>query len=97
MSDLFKRLYENPDILVNIAFSNKTKKKIFIWVEPTCVSIDLDANTEYKIVSHERYFSMDFNEDNNIVFWLEYSFGFQLYKRIGADWTLDYDCSEINL
>ncbi len=104
MEQRIKYFYDHPETLVDIEFSNRTKQTINIWVELACVSIDLDSETEYKIVSHDRYFRMEFDENNHVVFYLQYSFGFKLYKRQMqnkgstkvSDWTIDYDCSEIN-
>ena len=42
-----------------------------IWVEPTCMSIDLDHETEYKIVSDDRFFRIEFDKDNQIIFYLQ--------------------------
>ncbi|WP_152560146.1 hypothetical protein [Hymenobacter sp. IS2118] len=98
-----KFFYEHPETLVDIEFSNRTNIFINIWVEPLCLSIDLDKDTEYKVVSHDRFFRIEFDKDNQIVFYLQHSFGFKLYKRASSadilnenEWLLDYDCSDIN-
>ena len=98
-----KRLYEDPDKLVVIEFSNRTTIKKYIWVEPTCVSIELKADTEYQVITHDRTFRIEFDNEETIVFYLQYSFGFILNKRPSSSepnnpnpWTLDMDCSEIN-
>lgn len=98
-----KYFYDHPETLVDIEFSNRTNTLTNIWVEPSCTSIDLDKDTEYKIVSHDRFFRMEFDKDNQIIFYLQYSFGFKLYKRASTsevvnknEWLLDYDCSDIN-
>lgn len=103
MEERIKFFYEHPETLVDIEFSNRTNTLTNIWVEPACTSIDLDKDTEYKIVSHDRFFRMEFDKDNQVVFYLQYSFGFKLYKRASSadvvnknEWLLDYDCSDIN-
>lgn len=103
MEERIKYFYEHPETLVDIEFSNRTEQKVNIWIELTCVSIDLDQHTEYKIVTHDRYFRMEFDENNRVIFYLQYSFGFKLFKRpISQDsssktaWQLDLDLSDIN-
>lgn len=102
MEERIKYFYEHPEALIDIEFSNRTKQTVNIWVELACVSIDLNQETEYKITTHDRYFRMEFDENNRVVFYLQYSFGFKLYKRpisknnSSQEWQLDYDCSDIN-
>ncbi|MFT3704509.1 MAG: hypothetical protein QM802_19230 [Agriterribacter sp.] len=103
VDDRIKYFYEHPETLVDIVFSNRTKQTVHIWVELACVAIELDHETEYKIVTHDRYFRMEFDKHNQVVFYLQYSFGFKLYKRaISKDipskinWQLDLDYSDIN-
>jgi len=98
-----KNLYENPDLLVDVEFSNRTNKTKSIWVELACVEIDVDPHTEYRILTHDRSFHIAFDSDDSIIFYLQYSFGFKLYKRPVSktaykanDWILDYDISHIN-
>lgn len=101
--DKIKFFYEHPEMLVEIEFSNRTEQKKKVWVEPTCVEFELDALTEYKIVTHDKCLRMEFDKDDFIVFYLEHSFGFKLYKRpISIDiinsneWILEEDLSVIN-
>lgn len=103
MEERVKYFYEHPETLVDIEFFNRTNALKNIWVEPACTSIDLDNDTEYKIVTHDRFFRIEFDKDNQVIFYLQYSFGFKLYKRPASDdvtnkneWVLDYDCSDIN-
>jgi len=103
MDKRVKYFYEHPETLVDIEFFNRTNTLRNIWVEPACTSIDLDKETEYKIVTHDRFFRMEFDNNNQVIFYLQYSFGFKLYKRPTSDdvtnknaWVLDYDCSDIN-
>jgi hypothetical protein len=95
--------YEHPDMLVEIEFANRTDKKKRVWVETSCVEFELDSNTEYRIVTHDKSFRIDFDSENSIIFYLQYSFGFKLYKRRVSDaivnhdeWILEHDTSEIN-
>lgn len=101
--DKIKFFYDNPKLLVEIEFGNRTDEKKTLWIEPTCVEFELDAQTEYKIITHDKYFRIEFDKDDLIVFYLQYSFGFKLYKRPTSkeiinpnDWILDIDTSEIN-
>jgi hypothetical protein len=98
-----KQLYNTPAELVVIEFANRTDIKKFVWVEPACVSIEIDARTEYKIVTHDKSFRIEFDVDETITFYLQYSFGFILYKRVLSEtnsdsnsWNVDMDLSEIN-
>jgi hypothetical protein len=98
-----KKLYNTPGKLVEIEFANRTDIKKFVWVEPTCVSIEIDAQTEYKILTHDKTFRIEFDKDETIIFYLQYSFGFILYKRLVSEtnpnlnsWKVDIDLSEIN-
>lgn len=101
--DTIKDIYENPDLLVDIEFANRTDKKKTVWVEPACIEFELDTQTEYKILTHDKFFRIDFKKDDFIIFYLQSSFGFKLYKRPTSKeiinenkWTLEEDTSEIN-
>ncbi len=101
--DRVKFFYDNPDLLVDIEFANRTDQKRGVWVEPACIEFELDAHSEYKIVTHDKFFRIEFDKDDRIVFYLQYSFGFKLFKRPTSqevinpnEWTLDQDTSEIN-
>ena len=91
-------LYNNPEALTEIELINKSKKLKFIWCEPSCLGIDLDKNCDYKIVTHDKSFSIEFTDNDNVVFWVNKSFGFKLYKRKQGEnnWILDIDMSTIN-
>src|SRR5258708_24154225 len=59
--------------------------------------------TEYKLVTEERFFRLEFDHNARLIFYLQYSFGFQLFKRaapaqldIPNEWVLDFDWSDIN-
>ncbi len=103
IDERIKIFYEHPERLVDIEFSNRTNTLKNIWIEPACTSINLDHETEYRIVTHDKFFRMEFDNDNQVIFYLQYSFGFKLYKRLRSDevvnkneWIIDYDCSHIN-
>ena len=73
-----------------------------MWVEPTCIEFELDDMTEYKIVTHDKFFHIRFDEEY-LTFFLQYSFGFKLFKRPVSeelrnpfDWELEMDTSDIN-
>lgn len=101
--DKIEFFYENPQLLVDIEFANRTDQKKTLWVEPTCTEFELDAQTEYKILTHDKFFRIEFDKDDFIVFYLQHSFGFKLYKRPTSkeitnpnEWILDQDTSDIN-
>jgi hypothetical protein len=94
--------YKHPDRVVDIEFSNRTNTKRRVWVEPTRVEFEIDSHTEFRIVTHDKYFRIEFDGDR-IVFYLQLSFGFKLFKRPLSkeavnpnEWKLDHDTSHIN-
>ena len=95
---VIKELYNNPEALVEIELTNKSKKLKYIWCEPMTLQIDLEEDYDYKIVTHDRSFGIEFSDEDQVVFLVNYSFGFKLYKRKKAKskWILDEDYSEIN-
>ena len=95
--------YKNPDYQTDIEFNNRTGELINIWVEPSCQEIDLEKGFEYKVLTHDKSFRIEFDIDNQIIFYLQHSFGFKLYKREYSsdyknqkDWILEDDTSMIN-
>src|ERR1700761_6357714 len=96
-----KEIYDDPEMLVEIEFANRTNTIKHVWVEMACVDLELDAQTEYKIVTHDKFFRMEFDTDGGIIFYLQYTFGFKLYKRptsreVKNSWELYIDYSDIN-
>ena len=98
-----KEIYQDPSRLVRIEFANRGATVRNIWVEPSCESIDVEANTEYLVITHDNYFRIEFCEDGNIVFWFQYTFGFILCKRPVSEripnpneWQIEFDSSHIN-
>ena len=95
--------YKHPEFLVDIEFANRTDRNKRVWVELACQEFEIDPNTEYRIVTHDKFFRIEFDSNDSIIFYLQYSFGFKLYKRPVSeeiknphDWILDYDTSDIN-
>ncbi len=95
-------LYKHQNLLIDIEFVNSTNEKKRVWVEPSCVEFEIDANTEYKILTHDKFFRIDFRSQDLIIFYLQYTFGLKLYKReISTEirnpnkWILDQDYSDI--
>ncbi|MBW3376820.1 hypothetical protein KYK31_22745 [Hymenobacter norwichensis] len=85
--------------LTSVQFTNKTNKLKRLWFEPTCVEVELDAETEYMLVSKDNTYAIDFENDVVVVF-QQYTFAMQLYKRAiserrneAKDWVLDVDYS----
>ena len=88
---------------MEIEFYNRTDKIKKLWVEPSCEEIDLDSNSEFKIVTQEEYIRFEYDSDDFIILYLQYSFGFKLYKRKYKSnidptfsWELVFDHSDIN-
>lgn len=102
-SEMVKAVYNDPKIPVDIEFSNRTGKLVNIWVEPSCQSIELEKGIEYKLVSHDSFFRIEFDDENQVIVYCQYSFGCKIYKRPSSDelkneneWELEIDLSEIN-
>lgn len=95
----WKEIYSNPENLVEIKFSNKTDSVKYVWVEPAALSLELLPKTEYRILTHETRFSIEYDDDNQFTLWMDYSCGFLLYKKqsedASSDWILDIDLSEV--
>jgi hypothetical protein len=100
ISEQWKKVYSNPENLVEIKFYNTTDCIKYVWVEPAAYSIELEPNTEYKIVTHEKQFSIEYDSESQITLRMDYSFGFKLYKKevknANDTWVLDVDISDIN-
>jgi hypothetical protein len=95
--------YKDPDLLVDIEFANRTDKPKRVWVELICIEFELDKQTEYKILTNDKSFRIEFDSDNSIIFYLQYAFSCKLFKRPISDqirnpndWILDLDFSDIN-
>ncbi|KAA5541616.1 hypothetical protein [Adhaeribacter rhizoryzae] len=102
-NDYLKFLYENPDSLIEIEFYNRTDKVKTLWIEPSCEEIFLESHTEFKIVSHDKFLRFEYDSDGFIILYLQYSFGFKLFKRKHssdlqnkAEWELVFDNTDIN-
>lgn len=103
LKERIKYFYNNPERLVEFEFANQTSEKKTVWVEPTCVEIELDSDTEFKIVTHDKFFRAEFDDKGGLIFYLQQSFGFKLYKRQASKeiansnvWELDVDTSDTN-
>lgn len=87
---------------IEIEFFNRTGRAVSIWVKLACILIELDNATEYRIVTHERYYRFEFDH-NEIILYLQTTFGFKLFKRPASaeyrnpnEWILEMDWSDIN-
>jgi hypothetical protein len=83
--------------MTEILFSNSSDSAKFVWVEPLAYPIELDGQTEYRLVTHETTFAIDYTSGNQFTLRLDNSIYFTLYKRslqAGAEnleWTVDID------
>jgi hypothetical protein len=100
---ILREIYNKPEMLTEIEFANRGELPKKVWVELACCDLTIDAKTEYKIVTHDKAFRIEFDTDGGIIFYLQYSFGYKLYKRAvdnnfrtDRTWELDFDWSEIN-
>ncbi|SJZ95054.1 hypothetical protein SAMN04488128_1025 [Chitinophaga eiseniae] len=94
----WKEVYSNPEKLVGFRFANRTATTRFVWIEPAAYSLELEPDTEYKLFTHEKQFTIEYDSDHQFTLWLDDSFGFILYKRVikdeSEDWVLDIDLSD---
>ncbi len=74
-------------------FRNKTDVARYIWLEPAAISLELISHTQYKLVTDETAFTIEYDAENQITLWQDYFFGFRLYKRTNEqeDWILEID------
>lgn len=93
-------IYSKPENLVEIKLLNRTNTIKYVWIEPAAYSLELEPNTEYKFVTDDRSFLIEYDSDNQITLWTDSSFGFKLYKRenrsVSNEWVLEIDLSHIN-
>ena len=97
-----KRIYSNPDALVDIEFHNRGSEVKPLWIEPICQEVELEASTEFKITTHERNFRFEYDREGMMIVYLQYTFGCKLYKRPSSEevrnpnpWELLLDFSDI--
>lgn len=99
-SNKWDDIYSKPENLVEIRLLNRTNTIKYVWIEPAAYSLELDANTEYKFVTDDKSFLIEYDSDNQITLCTDSSFGFKLYKRenrsVSNEWVLDIDLSHIN-
>lgn len=85
--------------LVEFTFENKQDKEILIWTEPAAYEIVIPPKFEYKLVTDDKKFTIEFNNDN-MTFWLVKRFGYKLLKRKlstnpNEKWEIDIDTFNI--
>ncbi len=82
--------------LIELTFSNNSTKIIFIWTEPAAYQIELPPKHEYKLITDDKEFTFEF-EDNNLTFWLQNKFGYRLLKKPISQniWKTDIDTFNI--
>lgn len=94
----WKEVYSDPANLVEIVLTNPTDKPRGVWIEPAAYMVELHPRSEYKLVTHDRMFRMEFDAEYKCTLWLDRTFGFVLYKLVieeGAyKWVVDFDCSD---
>jgi hypothetical protein len=93
----WKEVYSDPANLVEIVLTNPTDVVRKVWIEPAAFMVTLDARMEYKVVTHDRLFRMEFDSGDRVTLWLDRSVGFVLYKLVMVEgvyeWVVEVDCS----
>lgn len=86
----------NSDGLIHIAFQNNGDKNINIWTEPSAYMIEIPPQFEYKLITNDENLRFEFN-NNDLIFWQEESFGYQLLKRpiSSIKWELEIDTLDV--
>jgi len=88
---------DNSDNIVEFEFSNSTNETKYIWVEPIAYSIEIDPNSQYKLMTLEKSFAIEYTSDNQFTLWMNSNHRFKLFKRPLPkgleiqDWSLDID------
>ena len=85
--------------LIEFTFENKSDKEVFIWTEPAAYEIVIPPQFEYKLITDDKEFAIEFNNDN-MTFWLVTKFGYKLLKRKLSTnpkekWEIDIDTFDI--
>mgnify|MGYP003579084968 CR=1 FL=1 len=85
--------------LISIEFINRSSEQRKFWIEPYCVEFEPDANWEFKLISNERSYQLDFDSDATVI-WMG---DFQLFKRPTSEatpnpnlWELEIDYLSID-
>ncbi len=101
--EALKSIYNDPTMLTEIVSANKSQTYKHVRVELACFDFDIDPETEYKIVTQDRSFKIEFDRYGDMDFYLQSSIGFQLYKRPVSKefpnpnlWKMELDLSHIN-
>lgn len=83
---------------VEIVLTNSNQKALRIYCEPSCFYFELKKGADYKIVTRDKSYWIDFMENNEVTFGLNHSCGFKLYKFEidNSDWVLEEDLSELD-
>lgn len=83
--------------MTEILFSNNSNSPKYVWVEPVAYSIELDGHMQFRFVTNETSFAIEYDSDQQFTLRLDNSVSFTLYKRplkeVGqhAEWTVDID------
>ncbi len=87
---------------VEIEFHARNNIPIAIWVEPSCQNIDVEPGFDYRLVTWENCFRIEFDIKIGIILYLQYSNEYKLYKREYSrdfgkekEWVLEYDLSDL--
>lgn len=83
--------------MVEIKLANPTAELRGVWIEPAAYMLKLEPNTEYKLVTDDRSFRIEFDSNYRLTLWTDTTVGFVLYKfelvNDMYDWVVMHDCS----
>jgi hypothetical protein len=85
---------------VAIEFYNSNDTFRTLWIEPACIELVIDNETEYRVVADETEYRIEFTKDI-IILWLQYRFSPKVFKRTfksgvgNQEWILEQDYSDI--
>jgi hypothetical protein len=87
---------------VEIEFHTRNDVPISVWVEPSCQNIVVEPGFDYKLIARENCFRIEFDKKIGLIFYLQYSSEYKLYKREYSagfgkekEWALEYDLSDL--
>jgi hypothetical protein len=104
MFDWFFRkaeIEEKVKPIIGIEFYNRQASKLTLWIELSCIELELEPATEYRIESDETEYRIEFASDH-VTLYLQYRFGSKVLKRpYSSDfnrtrpWQVEEDYSDI--
>ena len=100
---LFRKveIEEKVKPIIGIEFYNRQATKLTLWIELSCIELELESATEYRIESDETEYRIEFASDH-VTLYLQNRFGPKVLKRpYSSDfnrvrpWQIEEDYSDI--